>query len=138
MQDEMKPPASAAIAGYVLLTMIMGYTWNILIFHSTYMAIGGSGRRPDPIIPLGMASMLLEGIALAVLFSWAYRGSNPIKEGLSLGLLAGAFSVGYAALVVPAKFDISPVWKYAALELAFGILHFGAAGLLFAFAFRRP
>ena len=44
--------------------------------------------------------------------------------------------MSYAALVVPAKFVIAPVWQYVSLELLFGVIHYGLAGLGLAVFFR--
>ncbi len=77
--------------------------------------------------------MLVEGLALSILFSRFFQGQSSIREGITLAMLVGMFSIGYAALVVPAKFAVAPVWKYVALEVVFGVLHFGAAGVLFSY-----
>lgn len=66
-----------------------------------------------------------------------YKGGNPLTEGLILGLLVGIFSIGYASLVVPAKFSIDPIWKYIVLEFGFGLIHFGIAGIILGFIFNR-
>ena len=86
---------------------------------------------------LGLISVLIEGFALSLLFSMYYKGGNPLTEGLLLGLLVGVFSIGYAGLVVPAKFAIEPIWKYSALELGFGIIHFSIAGIILGYIFNK-
>jgi hypothetical protein len=130
-------PILIGVVAYVLLTIVLGVVWNLFLFQDTYNAISGPGRRTSPIMPLGISSMLLEGVALSLLFSRFFQGPIPVRDGVVLALLIGAFSMGYAAFVVPAKFAVTQVWKYAALELAFGVLHFGAVGALFSFIFRR-
>ena len=115
----------------------MGVVWNLVLFHDIYSAMSGPGRRVSPIMPLGISSILIESLALSVLFSRFFQGQSPIREGITLAMLVGVFSIGYAALVVPAKFAVTPIWKYVALELAFGVLHFGAVGVLFSYIFRK-
>ena len=126
-----------AVPLYVVLTMIMGYTWNMVLFNDLYLSIGGEGKRAEPVMILGVSSMLLEAFALSILFLQYFKGQNFLLEGLCLGLLVGAFSICYAAFVVPAKFAIDPVWKYICLEVVFGILHFCIAGILFGYIFSK-
>jgi len=84
-----------------------------------------------------MSAMLAEGVALSALFYMFYINERSLRKGMLLGLLAGVFSMTYASLVVPAKFTISPIWQYLSLEILFGILHYGVAGLIFALIFRK-
>lgn len=86
---------------------------------------------------LGLITILLEGLALSLLFSMYYKGGSPLVEGVFLGLLVGIFSIAYAGLTVPAKFAIEPIWKYSVLELGFGIIHFGIAGIILGYIFNK-
>lgn len=122
---------------YIVLTAAMGFVWNMVLFHDAYAGIGGPGRRENPIMLLGVSSIIIESVALSLLFSRFFEGQGRIREGLTLAMFVGAFSVGYAALVVPAKFSVAPVWKYVALESIFGILHFGSVGILFSYIFKK-
>src|SRR5262245_34463073 len=109
---------------YTVLTTVMGFVWNLVLFHDAYAGIGGPGRRENPIMPFGVSSIIVASAALSLLFSRFFKGQGRIREGIALAMLIGAFSVGYAALVVPAKFSVAPVWKYIALKSILGVLHF--------------
>jgi hypothetical protein len=126
----------SGVVTYIVLTVVMGFVWNMALFHGAYAGIGGPGRREHPIMPLGVSSIIIESAALSLLFSRFCEGQGRIQEGITLTMLVGAFSVGYAALVVPAKFSVTPVWQYIALESIVGILHFGSAGILFSDIFK--
>jgi hypothetical protein len=125
------------LVAYVILTFVIAYSWNMVLFRENYLALASSSLRSAPIIQLGLITILLEGLALSIIFSIYYKGGNPLTEGLLLGLLVGIFSVAYAGLTVPAKFVIDPIWKYTILELSFGIIHFGLAGIILGFIFNR-
>ena len=54
------------VAAYLVPTFPIAYAWHLVLFAPAYDALGI--YRPDPIIPFGFASMVIQGIA----FSWAY------------------------------------------------------------------
>ena len=123
--------------GYMVLTMVLGMAWNLFIFQDVYADMAKFAYRPEFIMPLGIAAMFAEGVALSALFKLFYNTNvHSLRHGILLGLLTGTLSMSYAALVVPAKFVIAPVWQYVSLELLFGVLHYGLAGLGFAVFFR--
>jgi hypothetical protein len=107
----------------------------MILFRDSYVAMGAESMRENPIMPLGLVAILIEAAVLSWLFSTFFDGS--LKQGLLLALAAGAFSMTYGALVVPAKFLIEPVAKYVLLELGFGVLHYAAAGAALAFVLRK-
>jgi len=128
---------SIAVITYVVFTMALGVIWNLFLFQDIYVELTQNAYRSAPIMPLGMTAMLAEALALSVLFYVFYRNERSLLQGVSLGLLAGVFSMTYASLVVPAKFSITPIWQYVSLELLFGVIHYSAVGLIFALIFRK-
>ncbi|MFY9958041.1 hypothetical protein [Bradyrhizobium sp.] len=53
-------------AAYLVPTFPIAYVWHLVLFAPTYEALGI--YRPDPIIPFGFASMVIQ----SVIFSWTY------------------------------------------------------------------
>src|SRR5262249_29807612 len=86
------------VAAYLVPTFPIAYTWHLVVFAPTYDALGI--YRPDPIIPFGFASMLIQGIV----FSWAYprlfpeRGGGILKPGLVYGLALAILSWSFTTL----------------------------------------
>ena len=120
------PPVFA----YMVLTMAFGMVWSLFLFQPVYADMAKYAYRPEFIMPLGIAAIFIEGLALSVLFKLFYNNNvHTLRHGIFMGLLAGILSLSYAALVVPAKFVIAPVWQYVSLELLFGVIHYGLAGL---------
>src|SRR5258708_18710073 len=84
------------VAAYLAPTFPIAYVWHLVLFAPAYEALGI--YRPDPIIPFGFASMVIQG----VIFSGAYprlclgRGSAifgpPLAYGLALALLSWSVS----------------------------------------------
>lgn len=125
------------IIAYIILTLVIGYCWNMVLFRESYVSLASVSLRDAPIMQLGMVAILFEAVALSLIFTLFYTGSNPLTQGLFLGLLVGVFSIGYAGLVVPAKFMIDPIWKYSLLELCFGVIHFSVAGIVLGYIFNK-
>ena len=52
-----------AVLSYFVLTMLWAYPWHILWFHDLYQELGAMTREP-PIIPFGMASIVIQGMVI--------------------------------------------------------------------------
>ena len=80
------------VAAYLVPTFPIAFVWHLVLFAPAYEALGI--YRPDPIIPFGFASMIIQGI----IFSWAYprlfpgRGSAVFGPGLAYGLALAVLS----------------------------------------------
>jgi hypothetical protein len=125
------------IAAYLLPTFPIAYAWHLVWFAPSYEALGI--YRPDPIIPFGFASMLIQG----AIFSWAYprlfadRGSAILRPGLRYGAGLAVLSWSFTTLAVAAKNIMGSVPTYMVLETGFTVLQFVIVGPLIALAWRR-
>ncbi|MBX4196684.1 hypothetical protein KW805_03785 [Candidatus Pacearchaeota archaeon] len=122
-----------AVIAYIMFNFTFAMVWNMVLFKKLYARLTAGISRENPIIPLGLLAIVIQGLALATLFSLFSSGTNLIVEGPMLGLLIGSYSIVYGAFVVPAKFKIKPVSQYAILELVYGFLHFSIAGIIVAY-----
>ena len=124
------------VAAYLVPTFPIAYAWHLVAFASAYEALGI--YRPDPIIPFGLASMIIQGIA----FSWAYprlfpgRGRAIIPPGLTYGLALAVLSWSFTTLAVAAKNIMSSVPLYLVMETGFTLVQFCIVGPLIALAYR--
>jgi hypothetical protein len=125
------------VAAYLIPTFPIAYVWHLVVFASTYEAL--NLYRPDPIIPFGFASMVIQGIA----FSWAYprlfrdRDRGILKPGLLYGLALGIVSWSFTTLAVAAKTAMASVPVYLQLETGFTLVQFLIVGPLIALAYRN-
>jgi hypothetical protein len=125
------------LAAYLLPTFPIAYVWHLVTFAPTYDALGI--YRPDPIIPFGFASMVIQGI----IFSWAYprlfpgRGGAILRPGLAYGFALAVLSWSFTTLAVAAKNIMSSVPTYLLLETGFTLLQFAIVGPLIALAHRK-
>jgi hypothetical protein len=121
----------AALA-YLLPTFPLGYFWHLSIFADHYQQL--AMYRDDVIIPLGLASMVLQ----ALLYAWAYPrlfGQHDWRAGaLRFGLVFGTLAWSLAVLPVAAKYRMSSVSGFLALESAFTVLQYLIVSPLIAWA----
>src|SRR3979490_410291 len=116
------------VAPYLVPTFPVPFVWPLVLFAPAYEALGIF--RPDPIIPFGFASMVIQGI----IFSWAYprlfpgRGSAIFGPGLAYGLALAVLSWSFTTLAVAAKNIMSSVPIYLLLETGFTLLQFVIVG----------
>src|SRR5919201_3632361 len=112
-------------AAYLLPTFPIAYVWHLVLFEQKYHAL--QIYRDEPVIALGLASMIIQG----AIFSWLFprvfapgSGGSFLKDGLLYGLGAGLLSWSFTTLAVAAKSVMTSVPDYVLLETAFTILQF--------------
>lgn len=131
-----------ATLGYFIPTFILGVVWHFWFFPGVYEALG-IYNRAEPIIPLGMVSMLIQGVLMAYLYPFYYRDGGPLRRGIAFGLLMGVFLYSVSTLANAAKITVSDMGTWLAIQAAFHLIQFVAAGALIGLAYgtvpgRRP
>ncbi|MCW1409066.1 hypothetical protein OLZ32_11225 [Rhizobium sp. 1AS11] len=132
----MKAKFWLAVLAYVIPTFPLGYFWHLSTFKAQYDAL--AVYRVDVIIPMGLASMIIQGL----LFAWLYPKlfstaqdqwtRSAVKFFLLFTILAWSFLV----LPVAAKFNMTSVAQFMALETAFTLLQYAVTAPLIALAWR--
>lgn len=61
---------------YILLTLIIGFTWNFGLFKETYFSYASSVYREAPLMQFGLIAVIMEGVALSFIFSKFYKGDK--------------------------------------------------------------
>ncbi len=124
------------MAAYLVPTFPIAFVWHLVLFEPNYRAL--QIYRPEPIIPFGLASMLIQG----VIFSWMFprvfagRRDTVLKNGLLYGLGVGVLSWSFTTLAVAAKQPMASIPDFVVLETAFTVLQFLIVGPLIALAYR--
>jgi hypothetical protein len=125
------------VAAYLVPTFPLGFVWHLMLFAPSYQTL--QIYRPDPLIPFGLASMLVQ----AVIFSWAYprlfvpAGMAVLRNGMLYGLGIGLLSWSFTTLAVAAKHPMTSLPTYLVLETGFTVVQFLIVGPLIALAYRR-
>ena len=126
-----------AVAAYVVPTFVLGYGWHLKTFAHQYERL--EVYRKDMIIPMGLGSMLIQAVA----FAWAYPrlfSTAPdawLRSALNFGVLFGMLAWSFAVLPFAAKYRMTSVRAFLALESAFTAVHFAIVSPLIALAWRQ-
>ena len=123
-----------AMLAYLVPTFILGYVWHLQVFADFYHELGI--YRPDPIIPFGFLSMLLQGALFAAIYPrviekpWSYSGGMRFAAGAAL------LSWTFTTLAVAAKHPMTSVSAFVGIETAFSVIQFALVGPLLALSAR--
>lgn len=120
-----------SVLGYFIVTMIIAVVWHLIIFHEKYVEMGAF-TRVEPIMPLGMAAVILQAVVFAYLYP-AYlkfidRPSSVLR-GVTYSLIMGINVWTVMVFATAAKFKIEPVFDFVVLGTAFQILQFVLVGI---------
>ena len=125
------------MAAYLVPSFPIAFIWHLVLFEQSYQAL--QIYRADPIIPFGLASMLIQ----AMVFSWVFprvfacHRSAVLRNGLLYGLGAGLLSWSFTTLAVAAKHPMASIPDLVVLETAFTVVQFLIVGPLIALAHRN-
>ncbi len=94
-----------------------------------------SFMRAEPIMPLGLFVMVVQGTTLAILFNAFMTNAlasqrSVMRSALLFSLLVGLFLGAYIAVVEPAKYAVPSVGKWIAVEASASFLQFLIFGVL--------
>ena len=118
-----------AILGYILVAFICGASWHLVLFKNVYDDLNVYTRK-EPIIPLGIISMLIQGIILAYIYPLFQKGISPIREGWKFGLLIAAFLGSVAVFAEAAHQEITSLSTWLILESIYYVIQFSIAGIV--------
>ena len=114
---------------YVFITFICAAGWHLVAFKKIYDRLGAFTRE-EPIIPLGVASIVLQGLVVAYAFPLFLRDGNAIVQGVVFGLLSVGIFMGSSAVLAEAgKNEVGPLSTWIPLETAYYLVQGIAVGL---------
>lgn len=120
---------------YVSVNLFLAVVWHLVLFKDV-LARAAPFARAEPIIPLGMAAMVLHSALLIVIYPRFHRPESPCRSGAVFGAAVGLFLAAGAIWVDVGKFEFRNGSSYLLLETAYEILSFSALGTLIAFRHR--
>jgi hypothetical protein len=127
-----------AFLAYLVPTFPLGYFWHLVTFHEAYERL--EMYRDQVIIPMGLGSMIIQ----AIFFAWAYPKLFSTASTTWLGSAARFFVVfsllswSFTTLPIAAKYRMTSVADFMALETGFTLLQFALVAPLIALAYRKP
>ena len=112
---------------YVVLTMAIAFPWHLIWFHDLYIELGAVTRQ-EPIIPLGILTLVIQGFVLAYLYPFYYQGGNPVIQGIKFTLIAGLLIYTVMGFATAAKIMINPVYTFLIYHTIFQLIQFILTG----------
>ena len=112
---------------YVIITMALAMPWHFIFFKDLYHNLGIYNREPL-IIPLGLASVIIQGVVLAYFYPLFYKGGKPIWQGMKFGLIMGVFLFSVSTLANAAKIEVTSMSTWILIQTAFHAIQFILTG----------
>ena len=125
-----------SIIGYLVTTFAVQAVSHFVMNVDHYAAVGH--MRSDPIFPLGLFSMLVQGTVMSFLFSKIDVSERTILGALRFSWLCGTILVSYIALAEAAKYTVPSVVSWIAVEGIVGFVQFTLFGVILGLAHKKP
>lgn len=121
---------------YIVPTMILGLVWHLVLFPDLYHRLE-IYNRSEPIIPLGFASMIVQGAVIAYLYPLFARSGSSIARAVTFSLTMGIFLFSVSTLANAAKINVASIPQWLAIQSAFHLIQFLVAGVLIGLVYRK-
>ena len=118
----------AALA-YIIVTFIIAAGWHLGLFKDIYDQLAIFTRK-EPLIHLGVTSMILQGLVLAYIYPLFRKTGKPVNEGLKFGLLMGIFMGSNAVFAEAGKQEVTYLSTWLLLESVYYLFQFAIVGIV--------
>ena len=127
---EARKPATIALTvlAYVAATFSVQGASHFGLNAAYYAAI--PIMRIEPLVPLGVLSMLIQGTIFALLFPVFTKGAATIWGGVRFSWAVGAFLGSYIVLGEVGKYAIPSIGSWIAVEAGTAFVQFTLFGVL--------
>ena len=115
-------------AAYTICTFSLAVGWHVLVFKERYESFGYFEGEPNFLV--GLATIVLQGILLSMLFPMLRAEGSSFQRGLKFALIAGAFFWTSHVLAFVAKQNVPEVSAFIWMETVYLLLQFGLFGLI--------
>ncbi len=116
-----------AVLAYVFCTFLIAAPWHLVFFKPLYDELAIFTRR-EPIIPLGVLSMIMQGLILSYLYPVFARSKPSVKSGALFGVLMGVLLASSAVFAEAGKQYVTSLPTWLALESIYFLLQFTLVG----------
>lgn len=125
-----------AVLTYVIVTFAIAATWHFAVFSDLYAELAIFTRK-EPIVPLGLSSMVVQGLIMAYAYPKLCPRLAPAREGLAFGLICGMFIASCAVLGEAGKQNVTSLPTFLILESVYYAFQFSLSGLAIALVYGR-
>ena len=136
MKDRKPVTVLLTIVAYVVSTFAVQGASHFAINAGHYAAM--SIMRPDPVIPLGIGAMLVQGGIFAWLFPTFDTGGSSMRNALVFSWAIGGFLASYIVLGEAGKYAIPSIPSWITVEASTAAVQYTVFGVLLGLVHRRP
>jgi hypothetical protein len=109
---------------YIAITFALGFVWHLVLFADIYRRLAIYSRLDDPIIPLGLSAMVLQGVLLALSYPFFAAGVSRARAGLRFGATFALLFISIAVIAEAAKQRVTSLSLWFLIEVAFYLVQF--------------
>lgn len=125
------------VIAYFIITMAWAYPWHMVFFHDLYVE-WGAFQRAQPIMLLGIAAILIQGIVIGYLYPYYKQNeNNPLLNGVKFNLIIGLMTYTAMGFATAAKFQIEPVSQFLIYHTIFQLIQFTLTGIALGFIYKK-
>ncbi len=124
-----------SVLAFVLATFLTQAVSHFGVNAEHYRAV--AHLRAEPIFPLGIVAMLIQGSVLSYLFVHTRLPRHGLGDAVLFAWLPGAFLVSYIALAEAAKYRVPQIGPWIAVEAIAGFAQFTIYGILLGLIHRK-
>ncbi len=125
-----------SVIAYVAATFVTQAVSHFGVNAEHYAAV--THLRKDPIFPLGVLSMLVQGGALSLLYARIAGACRTMGGAVEFAWMSGAILVSYIALAEAAKYQVPSIASWLLVEATAGFVQFTLYGWLLGLVYREP
>ncbi len=124
-------------ASYFVITMSWAYPWHLIWFHDLYVE-WGAVQRAEPIIPLGIAAIVIQGLVIGYLYPFFLKEEkSTIKKGVTFNLIIGLMVYTVMGFATAAKFAINPILPFLIYHTVFQFVQFALTGIALGLIYKK-
>jgi hypothetical protein len=124
------------VLAYFVITMAWAYPWHLIWFHDLYVS-WGAVQRAQPIIPLGMVAILIQGAVIGHLYPYYCNGDSSIIQGVTFSLIIGLMVYTVMGFATAAKFQIEPITQFLLYHTVFQTVQFTLTGIALGLIYKK-
>ena len=121
-------------AGYIVIVFPLALAWHLGLFKEKYQAFGYFEGEPN--VQLGLATIIIQGVALALIYPLFHTGSAGFVRAFQFAGLMGLFFWTSHVLALVAKQNVPNATGFILMETGYLIVQFGLFALLLGLVYR--
>lgn len=123
-----------AAASYIVIVFPLALGWHAGLFKAKYEAFGYFSGEPN--IPAGLATIVIQGLALALIYPLFHTGSVGFARAFQFAGLMGLFFWTSHALALVAKQNVPNAGQFIAMETGYLVVQFGLFAIVLGLIYR--